>query len=160
MELSYAAFSHRGMRKQQDRFYANPARGVFVVADGVGSLRNSEKAAQHVVDVFRFAYEPENRAGIDVAISDDDAEMLDHADGRSLRSVVETARRSFRTVYGKERDMDCTFLAVELLNTVKAAEISSVYAGDVLLFDLCRQGAIVYKKGAGGVVARLCPGGP
>ena len=55
MPLVSAAASDPGKRRKnnEDRFYTDPERGIFVVVDGVGGHAAGEHAAQAAVDVIR-----------------------------------------------------------------------------------------------------------
>jgi PPM family protein phosphatase len=53
--LRWAAGTHRGVRRttNEDRYYADPARGIFIVIDGVGGHSAGEHAAEIARDVMR-----------------------------------------------------------------------------------------------------------
>ncbi|MBV8995112.1 MAG: serine/threonine-protein phosphatase [Pseudonocardiales bacterium] len=52
MMAACAALSHRGLVREsnQDRFFIDPDRGIYIVADGMGCLPGGAVAAQLVVD--------------------------------------------------------------------------------------------------------------
>ena len=66
--LRWAAASDPGMRRtnNEDRYYADPDRGIYAVIDGVGGHAAGERAAQVAVEVIRERLErqtgsPEDR---------------------------------------------------------------------------------------------------
>ena len=54
-----AGLSHPGRRREnnEDRWYADPERGIYFVVDGVGGQAAGEKAAETACDVMRARLE-------------------------------------------------------------------------------------------------------
>jgi serine/threonine protein phosphatase PrpC len=77
--LRWAAASDRGIRRStnEDRYYADPARGIFVVIDGVGGHSAGEHAAEIARDVVRERLEratgtPEQRLREAIALANNE----------------------------------------------------------------------------------------
>jgi len=59
--LAAAGASHTGLQREnnEDRFHCDPARGVFMVIDGVGGHAAGEKAAETALTLIRARLERE-----------------------------------------------------------------------------------------------------
>ncbi len=81
--LRWAAASDPGMRrtKNEDRYYADPDRGIYAVIDGVGGHAAGERAAEVALDVIRERLErqtgnPEDRLREAIALANNEIYRL------------------------------------------------------------------------------------
>jgi serine/threonine protein phosphatase PrpC len=81
--LRWAAASDPGMRRtnNEDRYYADPDRGIYAVIDGVGGHAAGERAAQVAVEVIRERLErqtgsPEDRLREAIALANNEIYRL------------------------------------------------------------------------------------
>jgi serine/threonine protein phosphatase PrpC len=98
--LRWAAASDRGIRRStnEDRYYVDPARGIFVVIDGVGGHSAGEHAAEIARDVLRERLErttgtPEQRLREAIALANNEIWRQSHAcpEWRGMACVLTAA---------------------------------------------------------------------
>ncbi|HVS82809.1 MAG TPA: PP2C family serine/threonine-protein phosphatase [Pyrinomonadaceae bacterium] len=88
-KISVASVSDRGLNKKrplnEDSFLADAARGIFVVADGVGGAEAGEVASATAVDVLNQAFHQKLAAG------DDAEDLMELAIQRANNSIHQMA---------------------------------------------------------------------
>ena len=130
-KISVASVSDRGLNPKrplnEDAFLTEPARGIFVVADGVGGAEAGEVASATAVDVLKQAFQEP------LADSDDAEDVMELAIQRANTSIHQMALEQPRLL-----SMATTVVALHLDG--RAATFGHV--GDSRLYRLTPDGKL------------------
>jgi PPM family protein phosphatase len=140
-KISAASVSDRGLNPKrplnEDSFLADPARGIFVVADGVGGAEAGEVASAAAIDVLNQAFHEKLAAG------EDAEDLMELAIQRANNSIHQMAVDNPRL-----SSMATTVVALHL----DGRTATSGHVGDSRLYRLTPDGKLLRETADHSVV--------
>jgi len=140
-KISAASVSDRGLNPKrplnEDSFLSDPARGIFVVADGVGGAEAGEVASAAAIDVLNRAFDEKLAAG------EDAEDMMELAIQRANNSIHQMAVENPRLA-----SMATTVVALHLDGRTATAG----HVGDSRLYRLTPGGKLLRETADHSVV--------